>query len=198
MKQLCVAIFGSLLVGCAYNQSISFLDKNGVLLAPESISIDDRRNEEDKKTRLNVNSKCVRWYGDGFISPDKKSYLKHLVATRTSSSATTRITLNRFETVEYCELSALLAAANAASASAGYISTTSKKTRYQIPPGSRGDVFLLRIAGEVNGRPFDITKGFDYSDIRFLSFPSENAEYRKRLEKSLSEAVDEVVELAKE
>lgn len=182
-----------ILVGCAYNQSID-LAQGSALQSPASITFDDRRSEPDRKTRINPDEGCARWYGDTFIAPSKQALLRHLLATRASAESALAVVLERFDTVEYCGQSAARVAALAQAAAAAAV--TGSTAYYDVPTIPGGDVFVLRVAGSINGKPFDISKGFNYGDVTFSNFPSESPIYRQRVSEVFNAAVDAMLAIA--
>jgi len=179
-----------LLAGCAYHQSLSFVE-SGALKAPDSITISDTRSDWDRETHVGA-FPCVRRYGDDFIAPTKLAYLKHLLASRSTGDAKLALVVSQFETTEYCEASAERGEAIAAGSAVGSLG---HGTVFQVPSKSNGDVFILHLSGSINGESFDVEKGFDYRDLRFLNFPSENGTYRQRVAEVLDEAADEILSI---
>jgi hypothetical protein len=66
-----------------------------------------------------------------------------------------------------------------------------------VPKDIKGDTFIVRFSGAINSIPFDISEQFDYDDISFRSFPSENPEYRARIQHAIDSAVDQLLESAR-
>jgi len=64
---------------------------------------------------------------------------------------------------------------------------------FDAPKEVKGDTFVLHLAGTINGRPFDVSEQFDYEDIKFVNFPEENPDYRKRIEQAINMAVDQLL-----
>jgi hypothetical protein len=96
--------------------------------------------------------------------------------------------------VEHCEATA--ARIKELAGAAVVATTTGHSQRYSLLPNATGDVFVVRISGEVNGKPFDVTRGFDYGKIAFGEFPSESPVYREHVSGSLREAVDAILAIA--
>jgi len=104
------------------------------------------------------------------------------------------ITITEFDTIEYCNSTAARARGAAA---AGVVAGVTKGTVFipVVPSGDDGggDYFAVRIVGTINGKPFDVARAFNYSDIHFFSFPSENSEYRGRIHDALEAAVQGIL-----
>ena len=184
----------AMLAGCAYSQKVSLLEPGAKLTSPSGIVVLDMRDKATLKTNLNVNPPCAREYGDEFIAPTKIAYLKHLLGSGGGAEVQMQLKLTRFDTVEYCEASS--ARSTEVARAAATMSVTGRTQYYRLLPDAKGDVFIVRIAGEVNGKPFDVSRGFDYSNLSFVSFPSENPEYQSRVKGALREAADVILEVA--
>jgi len=158
------------------------------------IEIVDLRPEAERRTHTGKAFSCQRWYGDDTFLPSKLDYLKHLLTSRLPQSETWHVRVERFDVVEHCEDTADRAGA-AAATGASY--GAGNPTVYVATGVPGGDSVVVRVVGGVAGRSFDITRRFDYSDLKwkFLELPAASAEYRDRLRKALGEIADEIVEL---
>jgi hypothetical protein len=66
-----------------------------------------------------------------------------------------------------------------------------------MPAPIVGDTVVLRLAGEINGEPFDVSRQFDYGTLhRPRQRPSNNPTYRALLHSRLEEIVDEITDQA--
>jgi hypothetical protein len=55
---------------------------------------------------------------------------------------------------------------------------------------------LVRLAGDINGESFDVSRRFDYSDLKYnelTQMPADNATYRERMKRAVVEIVEEIV-----
>ncbi len=184
----------SFISACAYSQKVTLMDKGELGADINNISIIDNRAEESKTTYFGEFPTCSRWYGDDFIAPTKLSYLKNRIASDSESNQTFEIKINTYETVEYCDDSAKQAAAIATAAAVASVS--SGPVTYRIPGLAAGDFFRLKLTGTVNGKAFDYTGEFVYSDLKFLNFPSENKEYTTRIKKLFDEGISYILRVA--
>ena len=152
------------------------------------ITIDDRRPVAERKLHTGGGlSSCQRWYGDDSYVPSKIAYLEHLLAERIPE-APVHLQLQRFDTVEFCDNTANRAGAAAAAGASG-VYIPSKDV-----PG--GDSVLVRLAGDINGESFDVSRRFDYSDLKYnelTQMPADNATYRERMKRAVVEIVEEIV-----
>lgn len=155
------------------------------------IDISDLRPEAERETHTGKAFSCQRWYGDDTFIPSKLEYLKHLLAARLSPGETLRVDVERFDIIEYCEDTAAKAGA-AAATGASY--GAGNPTVYVSRGVPGGDSVLVRVVGRLGADPFDISRRFDYSDLRwkFMEMPAANAEYRARLRKALGEIADDI------
>src|SRR5882672_3675788 len=156
----------TMLGGCVYGQKLELLEPGATLANPPGIVVEDLRDKSTLKSNMN-NYPCWRAYGDTFIAPSKIAYLKHLLGTGSSPATQLQLKLTRFETVEHCEATA--ARTHEIATAVVVATTTGTPQTYKLLPNAPGDDFVLRIAGEVNGKPFDVTRGFDYSKIAFFN-----------------------------
>lgn len=197
VHKLLIFIFAfTSLYGCAYSQNISLLDESEVLYSNDSVIIIDNRDGSSKKTKLNPNPICSRWYGDQFIQPSKLEYLKHALNKSKNQSLNLSLQLDIFDTIEYCGYSTSKGIAIATEAAV--FANTGVQSYYPIPEYTGGDFFRLRIAGQVNGTAFLYTGEFDYSDLKYISFPSENKEYSKRINNLFQDSVQHILSVAKD
>jgi len=116
----------------------------------------------------------------------KITYLRQVIESRAPPRAHLNVVIERFETLEYCDETAQkLVPASVIKDLLDSMASTENL--------SAGNIFVLRVAGKINGTPFDVSKGFDYHDVKYLSFPSESPEYQRRISQALQRAVDEVL-----
>lgn len=156
------------------------------------VDITDRRPEAERETHTGKAFSCQRWYGDDTFAPSRLEYLKQLLAARLPPGETLQLSVERFDIVEYCEDTANRAGA-AAATGASY--GAGNPTVYVASGVPGGDSVLVRVMGTVgSAAPFDISRRFDYSDLRwkFTEMPAANGEYRARLRKALGEIADEI------
>ncbi|HEU5136461.1 MAG TPA: hypothetical protein VFU13_15025 [Steroidobacteraceae bacterium] len=157
------------------------------------VAIEDMRDDIARETRVSGSlSGCRRWYGDDSYQPPKLVYLDRLIAERVPSATPVHITLDVFDTIEYCDNTAnrgAAAAAAGASAGAGMPIIIPANTR----PG--GDSVHVQLAGEINGVPFDSSRAFDYDGLpyKFTEMPSANGKYREFMRRIMAEIADEIV-----
>lgn len=156
------------------------------------VRIDDRRPQSQRVVHTGGGLlRCERWYGDDTYAPPKPELLAKLLAARAGGALLVK--LERFDTVEYCENTARQGAAAAAyGAAAGAGGTPIYTPAAHVP---LGDSVLVRLAGEVNGRAFDVRRQFDYSDLRWrlTEMPAANPQYRERLSEALGQLADAIV-----
>jgi hypothetical protein len=156
-----------------------------------NIIIEDRRPASELKVHTGGGlARCERWYGDDTYVPPKLVYLEQLLAERLPDTAV-RVQLQRFDTVEYCDNTANKGAAAAVAGATGALGTPVFIPARDIPGG---DSVLVRVVGDVNGVPFDVSRRFDYSDLPygFNEMPSANPGYRERLRRAMLEIADEI------
>ena len=192
MRKLALVLVASLQAGCStgiFGVHMPF--EEGPQLVAKSaphITIDDRRPVAERKVHTGGGlSSCQRWYGDDSYAPSKIAYLEHLFAERIPETPV-HLQLQRFDTVEFCDNTANRAGAVAATGASG-IYIPSKDV-----PG--GDSVLVRLAGDINGESFDVSRRFDYSDLKYnelTEMPSDNATYRERMKRAVVEIVEEIV-----
>jgi hypothetical protein len=166
--------------------------------APAHIVIDDRRPASERKVHTGGGlSRCERWYGDDTYVPSKLAYLQQLLANRVPQVTTVTLNLRRFDTIEYCDNTANRGAAAAAAGAGGAATGTAVYIPPQDVPG--GDSVLVRLAGEINGVSFDLSRRFDYSDLPYNSLsemPGDNPSYRARMTSAMEQIADELAVLA--
>jgi len=192
MRKLALVLVASLQAGCStgiFGVHMPF--EEGPQLVAKSaphITIDDRRPVAERKVHTGGGlSSCQRWYGDDSYAPSKIAYLEHLFAERIPETPV-HLQLQRFDTVEFCDNTANRAGAVAATGASG-IYIPSKDV-----PG--GDSVLVRLAGDINGESFDVSRRFDYSDLKYnglTEMPADNATYRERMKRAVVEIVEEIV-----
>jgi hypothetical protein len=146
-----------------------------------NIVIEDQRPVAELKVHTGGSGlrRCERWYGDDTYVPSKLVYLEQLLAER-FPDATVRVRLQRFDTVEYCDNTANKAAASAVAGASAAIGNQIFVSHRDIPGG---DSVLVRLVGDINGVPFDVSRDFDYSDLPYglTEMPASNPTYRERL-----------------
>jgi len=158
-----------------------------------NVTIDDRRPDSERGSHTGRKTfSCERWYGDDTFQPSKLATLDWLVAARVPSDKVVNIRLDRFDTIEYCANTASRAGAAAAYGA----SSASGNPVYMTPTTvAGGDSVHLRLAGEINGVPFDVTRVFDYDGLHHKAFllPSSGDRYRELLWDSMGQLADEIV-----
>jgi len=107
-----------------------------------------------------------------------------------------QLTVSRFETLEYCDGTVIRTQPLGLAAVTSEVTGGKVVLPVDVPQDIKGDTFILRLAGSVNSKPFDIFEKFDYDDLSFTSFPSENLEYRTRIQHAIDAAVDQLLESA--
>ena len=148
------------------------------------ITIEDTRDAEARRTHVGGGlSRCERWYGDNAFLPPKLVYLDHLIAARVPASTPVKIRLDVFDTLERCD-------------NYSNRSTAGLIPGYVQKPIEGGDSMNVHLAGEINGVPFNASRGFDYSGLPYKEFtqmPSDNPTYRELMHKLMEEIADEIV-----
>lgn len=127
--------------------------------------------------------------------PSKIEYLRQLLAWRAPADAAVNVPLRRFDTIEFCENTANRAGAAAAAGASGATGSPVYIPAQSVPGG---DSVLVRLTGEVNGLPFDLSRRFDYEDLPYntlTEMPAANPTYRERMTNALDEIADELVAL---
>jgi hypothetical protein len=125
--------------------------------------------------------------GDDTFVPSKVAYLDRLIAERTPAERPVHIRLTRFAIIEYCEFTA------------GGNSTGAARVAGGVIPGftaapTVGDTVVMRLAGEIDGRPFDVSREFDYGTLyESPNAPSSYPAYRMLLRDRLDQIVDEIL-----
>jgi hypothetical protein len=195
MPRLILLLIAGVLSGCGTTiYSLRVPLHEGAQVAPAdaaNIIIDDQRPASELKTHVGGGLwHCERWYGDDTYQPSKLQYLEQLLAER-AQGASVRVRLERFDTIEYCENTANRAAASAVAGATGASGVPIYVPVKDIPGG---DSLLVRLVGNINDIPFDVSRGFDYQDLKygFTEMPAANSEYRERLRRALAEIVDEI------
>lgn len=126
---------------------------------------------------------CEHWFGDDTFVPSRVAYLRTRVADRTRADMQVHIRLTRFDVVEYCEFSKPGDATGATTSQAG---TPGFQTAAMY-----GDTVILRIAGEVDGVPFDQSSTFDYGTMyHFPNAPSSSPDYLRQLRGRIDLLID--------
>lgn len=191
-----VPMLGSLvLCGCTsvYTVQVPLASNEAVFEDAPHVTIEDKRPAADLETHVGkLFGPCARHYGDDTYLPPKLVYLEKLIADRVPADQPVRVRLDKFDTIEYCENSA-----SRAGAAAAYGASSASGTPVYMPASTRpgGDSMQMRIAGEINGEPFEVSRGFDYEQMPygFTQMPSANETYRETLRKQLAEMADEIV-----
>ena len=176
-----------LLGGCALQQKVTLAQPPSVASSADvAIQLTDSRDSAQKSTHIEGRPRCVRSYGDDFIAPSKMTYFRQVLESRAKPHTHADLVIDRFETLEYCDKTAgeVTAAAIAGA------------THVYFGAPTTGNSFQLRVAGKINGTPFEVSRWFSYDDIKFLNFPSETREYRERMEQAVQGAADEVLAAA--
>ncbi|HET9474915.1 MAG TPA: phosphatase PAP2 family protein [Steroidobacteraceae bacterium] len=187
MLVLTVALAFVALTGCAnsiYNLKIPLTEVPDAAIADSPrVSIEDARPPKERRTHLGKEiHSCERWFGDDTFVPPKLVYLEKRIAERTRAEMQVHIRLTRFDIVEYCEYTPTRPGA------------ASESVPVVTPAPTIGDTVVLRLAGEVNGMPFDATRQFDYGTLySFPDSPSSSPAYRALLHSRLELLLDEIV-----
>ena len=197
MKMLTLPVLCLLLAGCGttiYSVRIPLTPDPaaGAADAP-NVFIDDQRPAGESITHTGRGRfSCARWYGDDTFQPPKLAALDQLIAARVPGNVRVHVELHRFDTIEYCENTAN---AGGAAAAAGASAATGNPIHVPATRVPGGDSVHLRLAGSINGAPFDVQRVFDYEGLRykFGEMPSANPRYRELLWKCLGELADEIV-----
>jgi hypothetical protein len=200
MKQVFPVLLASiLLAGCTSIFTVRIPLGDGppsLRTASAVIGIDGQRPASARKVHTGGGlDRCERWYGDASYVPPKIEYLRQLLADRAPAEATIDVTLRRFDTIEVWDNTAnrmRVAAATGASSALG----TPVYMPVQRIPG--GDSVFIRLSGEINGAPFDLSRRFDYEDLPYntlTEMPAANAEYRERLTSAVNEISDQLAAL---
>jgi hypothetical protein len=178
----------AILTGCTtgiYGVKMPLDDKPDTVYADAPhVTIDDARDDEERRTHVGGGlSKCMRFYGDNAFLPPKLVYLDHLIAARVPPSTPVSIRIDVFETLERCD-------------NFSNRSTAGLIPGYVPKPIDGGDSMNVQLAGEINGVPFNATRGFDYSGLPYnglTQMPSDNPTYRALMHKLMEEIADEIV-----
>lgn len=157
-----------------------------------NIVIEDQRPAAELEVHTGGSGlrRCERWYGDDTYVPSKLVYLEQLLAERFPDT-TVRVRLQRFDTVEYCDNTANRAGVSAV---AGASAATGNRVFVSSRDIPGGDSVLVRLVGDINGVPFDVSRDFEYSDLPygFTEMPASNPVYRERLKLAISAIADEI------
>ena len=180
----------SMLAACGpsiYSLRVPLNDTATLATGGSSVTIDDQRPESERKVHTGGGLlRCMRYYGDETYVPAKVDYLRQLLQARVPAGKTLHVKLDRLDTIEYCDNTANRgAAAAAAGTGAPYI----------VPndiPG--GDSVLIQVSGEVDGKPFDVKRAFDYSalPVPFPQMPAYNIGYVVLFKRAFDEIADEI------
>ena len=200
MTQVFAVLLSSiLLAGCTSIFTVRIPLGNGTPpLRTDSavIAIDDQRPASARVVHTGGGlDRCERWYGDDSYVPPKIEYLHQLLAERAPADATMDVRLQRFDTIEFCDNTANRAGAAAAT---GALSASGDHIYLPAQSISGGDSVLVRLAGEINGVPFDLSRRFDYEDLPYKTLtelPAANPKYRARMANAVNEIADELVGL---
>lgn len=156
-------------------------DPPAVFVDSPRVLIEDARSRKELEPHRGKSiSSCERWFGDDTFIPSKLVYLDLRAEERTPKGVQIKIRLTHFDVVEYCESSST---ADSASAGPSAPSITAAPVV--------GDTVVLRLAGEVNGVPFDFSNQFDYGTLYWSPrLPSSYPAYRKLLRDRLDKLID--------
>jgi hypothetical protein len=180
--------------GCASQQRIALqYPKAESLSGGALLAVVDLRTRQERGFHGGGSPHCYRSYGDDFFAPPKLTYLQHVVETRVPANTKVQLTVSRFETLEYCDGTVARTRPLGIAAVTAEVTGGKVVLPADVPNAIKGDTFILRISGTINSKPFDISEQFDYDDIAFTSFPSENPEYRMRIQHALDEAVNQLL-----
>jgi len=198
MHRLVLALIAAALGGCGttiHSLRVPLHEGPRPLMTDVShITIGDLRPEAERQTHTGKVFSCQRWYGDDTFIPSKLEYLRHLLAARLPRGDSLLVRIQRFDIIEHCEDTAAKAGA-AGATGASYASGYPTVYASQGIPG--GDSVVVHVVGQMpGGGSFDVSRTFDYSDLKwkFTELPAANAEYRARLRKALAEIADEILE----
>lgn len=184
--------------GCASQQQIALqYPKAASLNAGATVEVVDLRSKHEREFQGAGSPHCYRSYGDNFFAPPKIAYLQHVVEIRAPADVKLRLTVSRFETLEYCDGTVVRTQPLGMSAVTAGVTGGRVVLPVDVPKDIKGDTFIVRFSGAINSIPFDISEQFDYDDISFRSFPSENPEYRARIQHAIDSAVDQLLESAR-
>jgi hypothetical protein len=162
------------------------------------IVVEDKRPASERKAHLSVGMwSCERWYGDETFVPGKIEYLKKLLGERLQQGKAVRLTLQRFDTMENCQNTEERHATGLAAAAAATGGIVVSRGAAKPAPRARGagydhPTMLVRLAGDVNGVAFDVSREVSYADIDFDSVPTTDPVYVERIRKVMGEIADEV------
>lgn len=192
MKNAVVLLVASIpMYGCAYYQKVTLLEESEGIKNLSNIEIVDNRDANSRKTHVEINPFCARWYGDEFIAPSKIEYLKHELSTVYDKSSKLKLVIDIYDTVEYCVDAAARSSALASAAAVSAV--TSSSVSYGVSGDTGGDYFRLNIVGQANGHDLYYAGEFEYYDLSYVNFPSENKEYRNRIKALFEEAAKYIV-----
>lgn len=198
MRASLLLVASSLLAGCTSIFTVRVPLGDG---APQGtfsplIVIDDQRPAAAREVHTGGGlGRCERWYGDDTYVPPKIEYLRQLLNARAPPDAPINLRLQRFDTVEFCDNTARRAGAAAAMGASGALGHPVYTPAQGIPGG---DSVLIRLQGEINGVPFDLSRRFDYEDLPYNALsemPASNPAYRPRMTKAMNEIADEIAAL---
>ena len=186
---LCVV---AALVGCASNERVKLAgpDQSG---RSNPVTVVDRREQRAKRLHFEGQPHCFRSYGDGFIEPSTFEYLRSFIVAKPSARPPTLLEITRLETVEYCDGAVKRTRGIGLSAVTAGV-TGGKVVLPEFTPNDvSGDRFVLHIAGTLDKEPFEITKQFNYDDLKYLNYPKENPEYLTRIRSTFAAAADDIL-----
>jgi hypothetical protein len=176
--------------GCATAYSVKIpLTGSGGTADVSRVTLEDQRAAPSPKVKLsNGLVSCERWYPDSTFQPSKVEFLRQRLAAHVPDGTNLRVTLTKFDTIEFCDDSSARASAAAVGGATGVF----------IPSAGvpNGDRFELRIAGLVDGKPFDLTRAAAYSDLNVLTMPGTIPEYQQRVAAVFDAAAAEIVTAA--
>lgn len=171
----------TILAGCGpsiFSLRVPLQDTAGLTTtAGNSVSIDDQRPEKERKVRTGGGLiTCKRYYGDETYVPAKVEYLRQLLQARVPAGSNLHLRLDRLDTIEYCD------------------ATVNRSMPGNYTPTTSGDRVVISAAGEANGKPFDVSREFDYTflTVPFPQMPASNNEYVVRFKRIFGEIADEI------
>ncbi len=170
----------SMLTACGpsiYSLRVPLKDTATLTTAGGSVTIDDQRPESERKVHTGGGLiSCRRHYGDETYQPAKVEYLRQLLQARVPAGETLHLRLDRLDTIEYCD------------------NTVNRATKIGYKDVPFGDSVQIQVAGDLDGKPFDVKRRFDYSalPVPFPQMPAYNPEYVVLFKRAFEEIADEI------
>lgn len=171
----------SMLAACGpsiYSLRVPLKDTAALTTAGGSVTIDDQRPEAERKVHTGGGLiSCRRHYGDETYVPAKVEYLRQLLQARVPAGKTLHLRLDRLDTIEYCD------------------NTVNRATKIGYKDVPFGDSVQIHVAGDLDGKPFEVKRRFDYSQlpVPFPQMPAYNPEYVALFKRAFDEIADEIV-----